>query len=90
MEQVILNLQDVERVIRFLEQKYGMSSEEFLRSVGNPDISEDDDFEWEAYLDHKRNLLEIHAERHRDYVETIKRDGCGRTAEANNQLAFCA
>ncbi len=92
MEQVMLNLQDVERVIRAFERKYGISSVEFLKSVGNQEVSEDDDFEWEAYLDHRRNLREIHEQLHRDYIERVIREGGPKSvmAEEQNYLAYCA
>lgn len=55
MKHEVLTLRSVGKKIQFFETWYAATSASFLRGrVKN--VSPDDDFEWRAYLDHRKNL----------------------------------
>ncbi len=72
--EVFLTLADVENSIRTYEEKYGVSSAQFLRDQDpRAAMPEDDIFKWEAFLDHRRALREFHEELHREYLKQVSR-----------------
>lgn len=94
LSETYLSLVEVEARIRFFEQKYGVSTMEFLRnSVIRARVSEDDIFEWEAYLDHRRELRNIDEELRREYIKALSQPptapACDRS-NPNDQLALAA
>lgn len=85
MEHIFLSLQDVETAIRKFEQAYGATSVDFLRGLVQG-VSEDDSFEWEAYLDHRANLRMIHQKLHRAYVGTVRGAGADKCQISEREL----
>jgi hypothetical protein len=66
---VMLSISDIEAAIGRLEDKYGVSSLNFLLDdEKRAMVSEDDIFEWEALLDHRNQLEEIQEDLHRKYL----------------------
>lgn len=73
IREVYLSLREVEDYVRRFEEKYKMSSAEFLRNAEqHTEVSEDDVFQWEAFIDHRRELRSIDEQVHRHYLKTLK------------------
>lgn len=74
IREVLLNLAELESMIRAFEEKYGLSSADFLRDAGRGVvISEDDSFKWEAFIDHRRELLRADEETHSGYLSDLRK-----------------
>jgi len=71
LRRVVLNLQDVQRVIRGYEEKYSRSSEDFQASH-RQSIPESAALRWAAYLDFQREILRDHERVHRGYFRTVR------------------
>lgn len=73
--ETILTLMDVENLVRSYEEKYDLTTAEFLRNdEARARIPEDDVFKWEAYIDHRRALRERHDSLHRLYLANLVQD----------------
>ena len=72
MSETILTLQEVRSRLRELQRKYGCSNREFL---SNPEVrnrvSDEDSFEWEAYLTHADAMREYEEELRREYLNRV-------------------
>jgi hypothetical protein len=68
-EETPLTPEEVERRLQELEAKYHLSSEEF-RTGEHAEVSEDDQFEWLAYLDSRGQMA-------RTQNQAPSRQGCG-------------
>ena len=87
-----LSLREVEGYVREFEEKYKMSSAEFL-SNSNPDvaISEDDAFEWEAFIAQRRELQSLDQQRRRTYLSALRhRPHNVRKPTRVDQVSFAA
>ncbi len=74
IREVYLSLREVEDYIRKFEEKYKISSADFLRNGERHNgISEDDAFEWEAFVEHRLDLLLLDEQTRRDYLSTVRR-----------------
>jgi|HubBroStandDraft_6_1064221.scaffolds.fasta_scaffold01157_8 hypothetical protein len=92
--EIYLTLPEVEAHIRSLEEKYGVPTIEFLRNASVRErVSEDDNFEWEAYLDHRRELREIDEELRREYIKALSQPSSTPASDRpniNDPLALAA
>ena len=71
-KEIILSISDVEEVIAAFEKKYKISSSEFLLDQKLREaLPEDEVFEWEAFIDHRNELLEMNQEMHREYLQQV-------------------
>ena len=71
-QEIILSINDVEEVIAGFEKKYKVSSSDFLLDQKLREaLPEDDVFEWEAFIDHRNELLEMNQEMHREYLQQV-------------------
>jgi hypothetical protein len=71
-KEIVLSISDLEQAIGSFEKKYGMSSNRFLvDQQAREALPEDDVFEWEAFIDHRNELEEIHQELHREYLSQL-------------------
>ena len=74
IREVYFSLREVEDYICAFEEKYKMSSADFLRnSKPNIEVSEDDAFEWEAFITQRRELQSLDREIHREYLNALER-----------------
>jgi hypothetical protein len=74
IREVYFSLREVEDYIRRFEEKYNMSSADFLRSGGSTAVvTEDDAFEWEAFIAQRRELESVGREIHREYLGSLER-----------------
>jgi hypothetical protein len=85
-----LTLVEVEGILHKFEQKYGISTTEFLT---NPErranMLDDDVFQWEAFHAHRDELERVAEEVRSGYLRTVKK--CtDETRTANNNLALAA
>ncbi len=70
--EIVLTLPDLEASIRRLEEKYRISTLDFFRDPTlRSDISEDDVFEWEVFVEHRRELRELSEELRRVYISSL-------------------
>ncbi len=90
--EVVLSLHDVERAICAFERKYGISSAEFIKNEAfRRSISEDDVFQWEAFLDHRSELRNISDRLRRDYLNGLQSaDPETRRMTAEEQVLLAA
>jgi hypothetical protein len=73
MAETILTLRDVETRLDGLQQKYGFSSEQFQNDRGErARVSDEDEFEWDAYLHHRAALKEAEEMAHRAYIRRVE------------------
>jgi hypothetical protein len=88
-----LSLGEVETLIRKFEDKYGVSTTEFLK---NPELRaqmiDDDVFQWEAFDAHRDELERIDAEVRGEYLQSVTQKPFGELCEpaANKNLALAA
>ena len=74
IREVYLSLREVDNYVCAFEEKYKMSSAEFLRNTNpNIEVSEDDAFEWEAFITQRRELQSLDKEVHREYLNALER-----------------
>ena len=75
IREVYLSLREVEDYIRKFEEKYQISSADFLRGAElRAQIPEDDIFQWEAFIDHRAAQRSVEEQLHREYLKTLKRE----------------
>ncbi len=74
IREVYFSLREVEDYISRFEEKYHMPSVDFLCNA-NPAVavSEDDAFEWEAFIAQRRELRSLDREIHREYLSALRR-----------------
>ena len=93
IREVYFSLREVEDYIFAFEEKYTMSSAEFLRNTNpNIEVSEDDAFEWEAFITQRRELQSLDREIHREYLNGLESHPHGKTRKATDfeQVCFAA
>jgi hypothetical protein len=94
LKEICLTLPEVETFIRSLEEKYELSTVEFLRDPASKEkVSEDDIFEWEAYVDHRRELRLIEEDVRRKYIQCLSQSSKATTSDrpsTADQLALAA
>jgi hypothetical protein len=72
MTEIILTPTEVRRRLRALELKYGATSREFRTDLEvRRRVSDEDEFEWEAYLAHEETTRERERELHREYLSRV-------------------
>ncbi|MGE5113885.1 MAG: hypothetical protein ACM3JB_23725 [Acidobacteriaceae bacterium] len=72
MPYVVLTTADVEHRLKELQDKYGLSNEEFQNSErARCRVSDQDEFDWDVYLEHQAALREEQETLHRDYLRRL-------------------
>jgi hypothetical protein len=72
MTMTMLNLTDLDNLVRSFEKLYGVSSVEMLRDDSfRMKVSEDVLLRWEAYVSQRSWLRESYAETHRAYLSQL-------------------
>ena len=67
-----LSIADLEELIRRLEEKYGRTTLDFLRDPEfRAKVSEDDMFQWDAFISHRTELREIENDVRRQYLQQV-------------------
>ena len=75
MTMTMLNLTDLDNLIRSFEKLYGVSSVEMLRDESfRSKVSEDVLLRWEAYVSQRVWLRESNDETHREYLSHLKHE----------------
>jgi hypothetical protein len=91
IREVYFSLREVEAYICAFEEKYKMSSAEFLRNTNpNIEVSEDDAFEWEAFIAQRRELQSLDRQVHREYLNALKRNPHKMRKATDFQQAYAA
>ncbi|MGH9740878.1 MAG: hypothetical protein ACRD51_00855 [Candidatus Acidiferrum sp.] len=86
----VLTLLEVEAVIHKFEEKYQMSTTEFLtNSEFRCTLLDDEVFQWEAFNAHRDELERAAEEVRSDYLKRLKRSP-EDSRSANNNLALAA
>jgi len=86
----VLTLLEVEEIIHRFEEKYKVSTTEFLSNAElRSNIIDDDVFQWEAFNAHRDELERAAEEVRSDYLRHVKQD-LGQSRSANNNLALAA
>ena len=86
----VLTLLEVEELIHKFEEKYGVSTTEFLTNTAlRATMFEDEVFQWEAFNAHRDELERAAEEVRSDYLKHLKKSG-DNTRAANNNLALAA
>jgi len=96
IREVCLSLTEVDDLIRSLEQKHGILSSDLLLDADlRGRLPEDDVFEWEACLAHKRELERNEQVLHTGYLNNVRQasedaPGSVPSQRKNNNLALAA
>ena len=91
IREVYFSLREVESYICAFEEKYKMTSADFLRNSNpNIEVSEDDAFEWEAFIAQRRELQSLDKEIHNAYLNTLMRQSRKVRKPTNYQQVYCA
>lgn len=92
IREVCLSLGEVDNLIRAIEEKYGVLTADFLLDADlRSRLPEDDVFQWEAFLAHKREL-----ERNQETLRTAYLNNVTQarpedaSTKANQNLALAA
>lgn len=86
----VLTLLEVEELIHKFEEKYGVSTTEFLTNTAlRAKMFEDEVFQWEAFNAHRDELERAAEEVRSDYLKHVKKSA-GDSRTANNNLALAA
>jgi hypothetical protein len=86
----VLTLLEVEELIHKFEEKYGVSTTEFLTNTAlRAKMFEDEVFQWEAFNAHRDELERAAEEVRSDYLRHLKKSG-EESRAANNNLALAA
>jgi hypothetical protein len=85
-----LTLLEVEAVIHKFEEKYHVSTTEFLTNTAlRAKMFDDDVFQWEAFNAHRDELERVAEEVRSAYLGSVKKS-TDETHSANNNLALAA
>lgn len=93
LREIFLTLAEVDSMIRVFEARFKISSAELLcNEEAQATIPEDDLFKWEAYLDHRRELLRVHEQVHRNYLAALSQpqEGAAKTETPEDLLLLAA
>jgi hypothetical protein len=86
-----LSVVELDELIRKLEEKYGRTTLDFLR---DPDfratVSEDDLFEWEAFVSHRADLGEMENDLRRKYLQQVSQAPAGTEPAAGEKQVLLA
>lgn len=86
----ILTLVEVEAVLHKFEEKYNISTTEFLtRPELHSEMIDDDVFQWEAFHAHRDELERVAEEVRSVYLGSVKKSAVSTRVE-NNNLALAA
>src|SRR6266404_9438434 len=86
----VLTLLEVEALIHKFEEKYQVSTTEFLTNTAlRSGMLDDEVFQWEAFNAHRDELERAAEEVRADYLKHLKKSG-ENTRAANNNLALAA
>jgi len=84
-----LSLVEVEAVLHKYEEKYGMSTIEFLTNRDrHAGMLDDDIFQWESFHTHRDELLRVGDEVRSEYLKSLKKST--EESHVNNNLALAA
>ena len=93
MPTTILNLTDLDNIIRRFEQQYQVTSLEMLKNTAvRSKISEDVLLRWETYVEQRIRLRDASDRTHRCYLSDVEEDHRGEKSgrRLNQQAAFAA
>jgi hypothetical protein len=86
----VLTLLEVEALIHKFEEKYQVSTTEFLTNTAlRADMLDDEVFQWEAFNAHRDELERVAEEVRSVYLGSVKKS-TDETHIANNNLALAA
>jgi len=90
MSITMLNLTDLDNIIRSFEKRYGLSSMEMLRNEDfRAKTSEDVLLKWESYVNQRVWLRDSYEETHREYLSQVRVTEESNKS-SNNAVAFAA
>jgi hypothetical protein len=82
MTMTMLNLTDLDNLVRSFEKLYGVSSVEMLRNESfRAQVSEDVLLRWEAYVSQRVYLRESYDETHREYLSRLSHESAKSRAK---------
>lgn len=85
MSEIFLTTADVEKRLAELQEKYGLTSEQFcMNQESRARVCEEDEFEWEVYLEHQAALREQEDILHREYLRRLN----AADAEPRNAASY--
>ncbi len=91
MPTTVLNLTDLDNIIRRLEQLYQVSSVDMLKDEAvRSKISEDVLLRWETYVEQRVRLRDVSEQTHRCYLSDVEEDHRASKSERLNQQAAVA
>jgi len=91
-KEIYLSISDVEEALSAFEKKYKISSSAFMSDpAARAALTEDDVFEWTAFIDHKNELQEVYQELHREYLSKLSvSDVDVNIPKGNSKLSLAA
>lgn len=91
IKEVSLTMNEVTAFIQKLEEKYGFSTVEFFSDASlRAKVSEDDDFQWEAFNDHRSELARIEEEVRREYLSQVTSSQVPKSPSPEDQIQLAA
>lgn len=93
IKELVLTPGEVENLIRVYEEANGVTSEVFLCDQRlREEMDEDDVFEWEALIEHRNALKELHDNMHREYLKRVSepQGGGHRKPAARDKILLAA
>lgn len=91
IKEVVLSINDVENALDAFERKYRVPSNQFLVDQKlRETMSEDEIFQWESYIDHRNELLDMNREMHHEYLHQVTLVGDDTVNPKEKQLALAA
>jgi hypothetical protein len=91
MPEITLTTTDIENKLQELQHRYGISTLEFQT---NPDararVSDEDEFEWDAYIEHQYAIKDMEETLHREYLQRLGSPLAEHPAKPNSALLLAA
>lgn len=86
-----LSLLEVDEQITAFEQRYGVSSAEFLRDAElRGRMPEDDVFQWDAFIAHRVEIRRVDDETRKNYLDKVVHKPGESCETASNELLLAA
>jgi hypothetical protein len=86
-----LTVAELDELIRKLEEKYGRTTLDFLRDPEfRATVSEDDYFQWEAFVSHKAALDELEQDVRRQYLQQVSQAPASAEPDAGEKQVLLA
>jgi len=92
MPTTVLNLTDLDNIIRRFEQAYNATSVDMLKDEAvRSKISEDVLLRWETYVNQRVRLRDVSEQTHRDYLSNVEENHrSAKSAPLSRQAAVAA